>query len=528
MPGFNGLQQVINYMIPAVGTPRGYFWNGVLTGAPVTIDFRNVSGGGIDGQVFRPSGVFIDNTQGTGPITIVVNEIGYQMICLEGELLNLQFPAPVECTVSFVGDGQATIAFVDFPVLPYRNVASAGGNTLWGTIAGFLSDQTDLQTALDAKLTTPVGAEGEVMTYISGTWQSAIPSSGVAFQEEGSTVVTSGTLNVVGTGATVTDVGGVATLTIDSGPDLIARAGASRFVVLGTFNDSADAGSSALRNVVVSDADGRGAVSASLSVASMASIDKFSSYFEFEMDTLPTGTIKLLDFEGDSSGDAYMYMQLTSLGALQIYRDYAFSSTADSANGVIVAGTHHKVVVSFDASSIGGVIQVYVDGTLVIDSTATDVVTTESTQVYSLGKTTSSLQGTNNWYSRFAMWSTNLSPSDAAALSSNGNLTAYSFADLRQYWPLDETSGDALPDIGSGDLALINFAAWGTATAFSPAAVGDAVRVGSSGTGDFTGHDNQIAVLLATGWVFPGNKVGWQCYDQDLLTETLWNGSAWA
>lgn len=186
MPAFNGLQQVINYMIPAVGTPRGFFWNGILTGAPVTIDFRNVSGGGIDGQVFRPSGVFIDNTQGTGPVTIVVNEIGYQMICLEGELLNLQFPAPVECTVSFVGDGQTTIAFVDFPVLPYRNVATAGGGALWGTIAGILSDQTDLQVALDAKISEPGGqTEGDVLTISSGTpkWEPPAGGGGVAFAD---------------------------------------------------------------------------------------------------------------------------------------------------------------------------------------------------------------------------------------------------------------------------------------------------------------------------------------------------------
>ncbi len=177
----DGLQQVINYMIPAVGTPRGYFWSGVLTAAPVNIDFRNVSGGGIDGQVFRPSGVFIDNTQGTGPLTIVVNEIGYQMICLEGELLNLQFPAPIDCTVSFVGDGQATIAFVDFPVLPYRNLAVAPGAAIWGTIAGILSDQTDLQSALDAKITEPGGqTEGDVLTIVSGVPKWEVPTGGAA------------------------------------------------------------------------------------------------------------------------------------------------------------------------------------------------------------------------------------------------------------------------------------------------------------------------------------------------------------
>lgn len=170
----NGLQQVINYMIPAVGTPRAYFWSGVLTGSPVTIDFRNISGGGIDGQVFRPSGVFIDNTQGLGNVSITVNEISYQMICLPGELLNLQFPAPIDCTVSFVGNGQATIAFVDFPVLPYRNLASGGmanpmttlGDMIIGGVAG---DATRL----------PIGTNGEVLMVVAGVpaW---VPDTGGA------------------------------------------------------------------------------------------------------------------------------------------------------------------------------------------------------------------------------------------------------------------------------------------------------------------------------------------------------------
>jgi len=186
----DGLQQVINYMIPAVGTPRSYFWSGVLGATPVNIDFRNVQGGNIDGQPFRPSGVFIDNTQGTGPLTIVVNEISYQMIALAGELLNLQFPAPVDVSVSMVGNGQATVAFVDFPVLPYRNLAVAGGTALWGSIAGILSDQVDLQSALDAKITDPGSAvNGEVLTYSGGviSW-APLPVTAISWGDIGGTL----------------------------------------------------------------------------------------------------------------------------------------------------------------------------------------------------------------------------------------------------------------------------------------------------------------------------------------------------
>lgn len=115
----SGLNQVVNYMIPAVGTPRAYVNSQVQSATPFTIDFSNVSGGDIDGQPFRPSGVFIDNSQGTGALTIVINQIAYRMTCPLGKSMNLQFPAPIDLTATITGLGQATIVFVDFPVLPF-------------------------------------------------------------------------------------------------------------------------------------------------------------------------------------------------------------------------------------------------------------------------------------------------------------------------------------------------------------------------------------------------------------------------
>lgn len=121
MSGLQGLTQLINYMIPAIGTPRGFIQSGTLSATPVSIDFRQISGGGIDGQPFRPSGVYIDNTQGTGPLTIVINEIAYQIICPAGAALNLPYPAPINQSVAITGLGYATVVFTDTPVLPYRS-----------------------------------------------------------------------------------------------------------------------------------------------------------------------------------------------------------------------------------------------------------------------------------------------------------------------------------------------------------------------------------------------------------------------
>lgn len=118
----NGLTTAINYMIPAVGTPRMYFDSRVFDPAiPVKIDFRGITGGYWDGQPFRPNGVYIDNSAGTAALTVVINEISFSISCPAGGYLNLPFPAPVDISVSITGTGQATVVFMDTPVMPYRS-----------------------------------------------------------------------------------------------------------------------------------------------------------------------------------------------------------------------------------------------------------------------------------------------------------------------------------------------------------------------------------------------------------------------
>lgn len=117
----NGILSVTNYLIPPVGGPRAYVQAGTLSATPVFLDFRETSGGQIDGQPFRPNGVFIDNTQGTGDLIVELIEISYRIRCLAGQSLNSQFPAPINCTFNITGDGVATVVFVDFPVFPDRS-----------------------------------------------------------------------------------------------------------------------------------------------------------------------------------------------------------------------------------------------------------------------------------------------------------------------------------------------------------------------------------------------------------------------
>lgn len=117
----NGIVSVVNYLIPQVGTPRGFVQSSVLSATPINLDFRNVEGGGIDAQPFRPSGVFIDNTQGTGDLILTLVEMNFRVVCPAGNSLNAQFPAEINGTFALTGQGQATVVFVDFPVFPYRS-----------------------------------------------------------------------------------------------------------------------------------------------------------------------------------------------------------------------------------------------------------------------------------------------------------------------------------------------------------------------------------------------------------------------
>jgi len=116
-----GLFSVVNYLIPQVGGPRGFVQSGPLSATPIYLDFRNSEGGGIDGQPFRPSGVFIDNTLGTGDLVLTIIEMNFRVVCPAGNSLNAQFPAPINGSFNLTGNGQATVVFVDFPVFPYRS-----------------------------------------------------------------------------------------------------------------------------------------------------------------------------------------------------------------------------------------------------------------------------------------------------------------------------------------------------------------------------------------------------------------------
>src|SRR5574337_453823 len=120
-------QSTLNYLVPASGTTRSVTLTGIFTAAPAQIDWNALA---VQFSNFYPQGVFVDNTQGAGPLTINWQPLNFNVVVPAGVSGAYQFPAAMNETCTVTGNGQATCVFVDFPVLPNN-----GGNSPV-TIAG--------------------------------------------------------------------------------------------------------------------------------------------------------------------------------------------------------------------------------------------------------------------------------------------------------------------------------------------------------------------------------------------------------
>lgn len=111
-----------NYLVPAGGDTHAVTLSGIFSATPFTQDWRNFS---VNNFPFTPQGVFIDNTQGTASIVVTIDPIGFSVECAAGTTGQFQFPAPAGITCSITGGGQASLVFVDFPVLPNGGAITA-------------------------------------------------------------------------------------------------------------------------------------------------------------------------------------------------------------------------------------------------------------------------------------------------------------------------------------------------------------------------------------------------------------------
>ncbi|MGC8541030.1 MAG: hypothetical protein ACP5QA_10425 [Phycisphaerae bacterium] len=119
-PSIGAGNNTSNYLVPAGGATHAIPVQGVFGGVPEIIDWRQYS---VDNFPFQPQGAFVDNSQGAGPLVIEIltsaNGVVFWTVTVPaGAVQAISFPAPDGQATSITGDGQATIIFVDFPVLP--------------------------------------------------------------------------------------------------------------------------------------------------------------------------------------------------------------------------------------------------------------------------------------------------------------------------------------------------------------------------------------------------------------------------
>lgn len=127
-----GTYNVTNYLVPSAGQTHAVPFSGVFSATPYTIDWRNFQ---IDNFPFQPQGAFVDNSQGTGALIINIQPLNYNVEVPAGIVAQVQFPAPKGQVMTVTGNGQASVVFVDFPVLPSSGLTQVA-NTVNVQIVG--------------------------------------------------------------------------------------------------------------------------------------------------------------------------------------------------------------------------------------------------------------------------------------------------------------------------------------------------------------------------------------------------------
>lgn len=126
------LNDTTNYLVPASGKTHSVAFGGIYSATPFAIDWRQFM---VDNYQFQPQGVFIDNSLGIAALVITILPIKFTVTCPAGVTGQFQFPAPDNQTCSITGNGQASVVFVDFPVLPNAGLINIG-NTVNVNVTG--------------------------------------------------------------------------------------------------------------------------------------------------------------------------------------------------------------------------------------------------------------------------------------------------------------------------------------------------------------------------------------------------------
>lgn len=126
MTGF--IAEMTNYLIPASGAPRCFkFEQNMVAERNYQVDFRQITSE--QGKAFRPYGMFIDNTRGTGRLEFLIQGLNFAGFVEPGQFFMTPYPAPMQQEITLRGNGLAVVLFVDFPVMPYSSAQLTGGSS---------------------------------------------------------------------------------------------------------------------------------------------------------------------------------------------------------------------------------------------------------------------------------------------------------------------------------------------------------------------------------------------------------------
>lgn len=124
-----------NYLVPASGRVHGAKYSNNF-GSVTSEDVINWGTYKINNFPFIPQGAFINNTEGTDDLTIIIEEIDYKILVPAGIAKQAQFPAIEKSTFTISAQGKVSIFFVDFPVLPDSGLVNIG-NQVSVNLSGF-------------------------------------------------------------------------------------------------------------------------------------------------------------------------------------------------------------------------------------------------------------------------------------------------------------------------------------------------------------------------------------------------------
>lgn len=167
-----------------------------------------------------------------------------------------------------------------------------------------------------------------------------------------------------------------------------------------------------------------------------------------------------IDLAGDNSGYDFLH---TGNGDATFEIDGGSGGTGGKirvdATGVLSQDTWQHVVVTYDGSQAASGVTMYVDGSSVTTSTATDNFSGDATNTVNLqfGERANGTAGLSGDLAHVAIWNKELTAAEVAIIVDR---RLYSDTELDGYWPLDEGEGTTVSDYKQTNDGTINGATW--------------------------------------------------------------------